>query len=55
MTAAELIAVLQRLDPDRLVMIDTDSGYWNCDNAVHSTWEDDDGVNLPIVLLKVGY
>lgn len=54
MTVAELIAVLQRHDPDKDVLVESETGEpWPCHGLVKDVWVEDDGSETPVVVIQI--
>jgi 3'-phosphoadenosine 5'-phosphosulfate (PAPS) 3'-phosphatase len=52
MKVQDLIQLLQRLDPNKDVLVESDTGLpWACRGARNDVWVEDDGTETPVVVI----
>jgi hypothetical protein len=54
MKVQDLIQLLQRLDPNKDVLVESETGDpWPCFDAKNDVWVEDDGTETPVIVIQI--
>jgi hypothetical protein len=54
MTVDQLIQFLQRQDPTKDVLVESETGDpWPCFGAKNDVWVEDDGTETPVIVIQI--